>query len=672
MTFCTTETGMCVRAPFGRLTDEGATHSQGLELICFLALLAHVRIAIYLTIVMDGCRDLIEPTKNCGKRPMADLWHLQKNWFQWSEQAIAVLCRRPQKAAAEKVDNPLVAAVKFDKSRLTQWGRKPAGVDALDFARQRVVAVGGQPPADADAATLKRLFGELTRTAAATSTERAQMARRQTYLAEKARREEAATARVRESKNDAEAQKDALAWRRDLRSNLRYVAEYTSSLRNTRNSASEAAWTDDERTIEFRRVWRESGVALILGRRTAASLQLISHPAAQIPGEPGVHRKELWQPKNGFVTADSKAFTVLDSLINDPIWDDKFAGLIDARMTFNDESFFHVLRKWAPKHDHFHRFYAVAIWCAVLSWNENATRPVLEWVTVSTKAGQLKSQAGRAYRVAVRPPPTNEWRCDFWVRYYAAVHDKPPRHTSQPMQTYALGWSGADPPFRTRVVAAISPTVAPPASDVDELSVAALKAELATHGLPPARKKLDLVQQLRTARMDPQAARAAHSIAAALRPLPTSPTRELARASPQRRRQTTTAERATVAALYGIPSPYRLPIAQRQKRRPTPEGTRKYTTKALTQAKVKLTAGERPSPLKRRKGATDAEAEATGEVNGEAMEEADPESEEGQCYGNDDDDEDCDPWEGYGDDDENDVAEAWAEAALQADAEHLG
>ena len=75
------------------------------------------------------------------------------------------------KAAAEKVDNPLVAAVKFDKSRLTQWGRKPAGVDALDFARQRVVAVGGQPPADADAATLKRLFGELTRTAAATSTE---------------------------------------------------------------------------------------------------------------------------------------------------------------------------------------------------------------------------------------------------------------------------------------------------------------------------------------------------------------------------------------------------------------------------------------------------------------------------------------------------------------------
>ena len=68
------------------------------------------------------------------------------------------------------------------------------------------------------------------------------------------------------------------------------------------------------------------------------------------------------------------------SLIRDPVWDEKFSFLIDGRMTFMNESFFHVLRKWGNKHWHFSRFYSIAIWCTVLQWNENATRPILEHV----------------------------------------------------------------------------------------------------------------------------------------------------------------------------------------------------------------------------------------------------------------------------------------------------
>eukprot|EP00966_Prymnesium_polylepis_P043938 1018332-Prymnesium_polylepis.1 len=41
-----------------RLTDEGAKHSKGLEMLCYLALLAKPRIAPYLTSVFDGCRKL--------------------------------------------------------------------------------------------------------------------------------------------------------------------------------------------------------------------------------------------------------------------------------------------------------------------------------------------------------------------------------------------------------------------------------------------------------------------------------------------------------------------------------------------------------------------------------------------------------------------------------------
>ena len=63
------------------------------------------------------------------------------------------------------------------------------------------------------------------------------------------------------------------------------------------------------------------------------------------------------------------------SLIRDPVWDEKFSFLIDGRMTFMNESFFHVLRKWGNKHWHFSRFYSIAIWCTVLQWNEKATRP---------------------------------------------------------------------------------------------------------------------------------------------------------------------------------------------------------------------------------------------------------------------------------------------------------
>ena len=61
---------------------------QGLEPLCFFALLRHTRVLGYRTIVMDGSRELVRPTLESGKRVQGDLWHVQKNWFKWSVEAI--------------------------------------------------------------------------------------------------------------------------------------------------------------------------------------------------------------------------------------------------------------------------------------------------------------------------------------------------------------------------------------------------------------------------------------------------------------------------------------------------------------------------------------------------------------------------------------------------------
>jgi hypothetical protein len=96
-----------------RLTDEGATHSKGLEVLCFTALLRRTRIALYGATVFDGCRELIAPAHAAGKRAQGDLWHVGKNWVKWAELAIKALCKRPAKPNTDKAENPVVKAVIF-------------------------------------------------------------------------------------------------------------------------------------------------------------------------------------------------------------------------------------------------------------------------------------------------------------------------------------------------------------------------------------------------------------------------------------------------------------------------------------------------------------------------------------------------------------------------------
>eukprot|EP00966_Prymnesium_polylepis_P258603 5972994-Prymnesium_polylepis.1 len=54
----------------------------------------------------------------------------------------------------------------------------------------------------------------------------------------------------------AEAEVWAMAWRRDLRSMLRYVGKYTCGLRGEDNPATSEPWTDAARAAEFKRLFR--------------------------------------------------------------------------------------------------------------------------------------------------------------------------------------------------------------------------------------------------------------------------------------------------------------------------------------------------------------------------------------------------------------------------------
>jgi len=247
-----------------------------------------------------------------------------------------------------------------------------------------------------------------------------------------------------------------LAWRRDLRSMQRYISEYTRGLRSTIRPGTEHEWTDEERGTEWKRLWRDGCVKLVLGRvgeGADATLRLIKHPIALPPGAPGSTRKTAWVPPGkGHVAPDSMAFRILDSLIHDPAWDNKFPALIDGRLTFCNESYFHVLRKWDTKHSHFYHYYATGIWCSLLSWNENVTRPTLEEVWKRHKSGQLASSAGRWYKVAIRAPKTDDWRYDVWLEYKTTLKPQQLRSSASaapapaPATSYWLGWCGTDPP----------------------------------------------------------------------------------------------------------------------------------------------------------------------------------------------------------------------------------
>ena len=149
--------GAIVAIEHKRLTDVGAKSSKSLEILCYLSLLCHVRVLLYKQTVMDGCRELVYPTLAAGKTAAGDLWHSGKNWAKWFLLAITQLCRSAKPAAGKivKVAKPK----KIEASRLEDYGTCPAGTKAVDFARQRVIALGGDPPAEAKTPALKALFG---------------------------------------------------------------------------------------------------------------------------------------------------------------------------------------------------------------------------------------------------------------------------------------------------------------------------------------------------------------------------------------------------------------------------------------------------------------------------------------------------------------------------------
>ena len=605
-----------------RLTDDGATTSKSLELLCFLSLLASVRMVAYGTVVMDGCRDLLDDARANGKRVQGDLWHLGKNWVKWARLAIPMLCRRPPKDASEKAANPRVEAVKLAPERLQEYGDRPPGITALAWAQQRVAELeeqtqnaGGVAAAELSLPGLKQRFRQLATALAMTASERLQQARHEAFKAEQARRKEAGKERSQKGDAVSAAKKLALPWLRDLRSMLRYIAEYTRGLRAEVNPSTSATWTDGERGAEFLRLWRKGCVALVLGRTTDPILLLLKHPITDTA------RETPWKPPGGgFVSADSFAFNVLDSLICDPVWDTKFPFLIDGRMTFMNESFFHVLRKWGHKHYHFSRFYSIAMWCAVLQWNENVTRCVLEHVWSRRKSGQLKSSAGRAYRVPLRPPQTDRWRGDGWALYLQSVQGKEPApaSASAPLRSYDLGWDGPDPPRISPLQMAPTETAAAPLEAVDAMDVPALRAELVAQGLGDKGRKPELVLKVAAARADIGAVRLAQAVPLTRRSLP-----EMPRGSPRRQRTD------VVLPLHGLPSPYRLPITQRLKRKAPPPGQKQYTAKVVTAAKAKIAAGELNTPLKRSRVQPDELVESVG-VEGEEEDASGAEGEEGE------------------------------------------
>ena len=58
------EDGRIIAVEHKRLSDPEAKSSQGLEALCFLALLSHVRVILYATVIIDGCRELVCTTWN--------------------------------------------------------------------------------------------------------------------------------------------------------------------------------------------------------------------------------------------------------------------------------------------------------------------------------------------------------------------------------------------------------------------------------------------------------------------------------------------------------------------------------------------------------------------------------------------------------------------------------
>ena len=646
-----------------RLTDVGAKSSRSLELLCYLALLARPVIAIYDTVVMDGCRELVEPTLAAGKRAQADLWHIGKNWAKWFVLAVKELCSRKRKVAAAALPpNPSIPEVKLDaarQSKVEKYKRPPQGHDELKHVRASVRRLGVEPPTELGVSDLKKLFGKLARRVVMTAQERAQDIQREAYITEKNRRQTTSKAAGNARDEATAARRSALSWARDLRSMINYMAEYTLSLRGKINPRTKAVWTDDERGAEFLEKRRKGCIALILGRRDDETLILLNHPVTQVVGAAGVERRTDWKPPgDGFVKPDSFLFRILDSAISDPTWNNKFPGLIDARKTNQNESFFHTLRKWGTKHSHFARYYSISMWCSLLNWNENITREAVDHEWKTSKAGQLRTSAGRAYRVPIKPPPTGQWRIDGWGNYLTWAHKKQPTRV-EPVRSYFLGWYGINPPQRERTRQVVVPTrmdASRPDGDdnarcvqctkcgkwrdvsgLSAVDVAKLPQEFtcahANTTCEAAEEEWeegdwvydggDTKKEVNKMSVDELRA---ELVSLGLPDAGKKP--ELVKALREAREDPSTARQANAITLarrvlpahglqahsptrgaaregsivrpdYGLASPYRLPTPQRQVRRAPPKGREKFTAKRVAKAREARARGEEPERLKR-------------------------------------------------------------------------
>lgn len=579
-----------------RLTDEGATSSQKLEVLCFMALLQCVALAVYSTIIMDGCRELVRPALAALKRVGGDLWHVQKNWYSWAEPAIKQLCARPPVPETDRAELIAVAPVKVpaDREGLPKFGKPGPGADELAYAQQRVRDMGGEPAAGDDAKALRATFKALAERSVMTAAERKQQAARDGYLAEVARRKAAASARTAERSSRASAEVDALAWRREFRSLMYYVSMYTLALRGTINADTKAEWTDAERSALWLRIWRRACLQLCLGNVTHATLQELGHPAAKEKTT-----AFSWKPPgSGFVKLNSFTFEVLDSLVSDPTWNDKLVALIDCRSTAYNESFFHVLRKYCPQKTHYSRFYSLAIYCAVLSWNENVTRPILGGKWVRGKSGPLAKSAGRWFWVPIRAQSTHDWQLEGWELYLASLQPKAPASTA-PVQAYWLGWKGEDPPRPVAPAAPAAPATEVPREPIESLKVPGIKQRLSSHGLPTDGKKAILVERLTQFESGDAAAIAAPAPALKISRISYAELTEVTAMDAEGTDGSTAPAGgacAVVQPAYVLPGVYQMPANQLAKRS-REAGAPKWTKARQVKAMADISNGREPAPL---------------------------------------------------------------------------
>ena len=622
-----------------RLSDEGATSSQKLEVLCFLAILARVTLAVYTTVVMDGCRELVQPALRAGKRVQGDLWHIQKNWYNWAESAIKQLCARPPVPDADKSELAAVPPVK-PAAEVPKFGKPAKGQEPLEHAQQRVRDVGGEPLADASVEALQRHFKQLAPLSVMTPAEQRRHAARDAFVAEAARRKAAASERAAARANLSSTETDVTAWRRELRGLMFNVSMHTLSLRGQTNPKTQAPWTDDERATRWVEVWRQACLQLVLGNVRDPMLVLLGHPATKEKTA-----DYSWKPPgSGFVSVDSFAFEVIDSLVHDPQWEDKFPALIDGRMTFANESYFHVLRKWCPQKTHYSRFYSLAIFFSVLSWNENVGRAVLGGKWVRGKSGPLAKSAGRWYWVARRADPTDNWRLAVWERYLLSL--RPPKPSAAPppppAQSYFLGWKGEDPPAPTipappirllptassaasaaasaaastatavasaatsaavagaSLVATVIGTAASTSAEPVKPTVPALKSKLSALGLPTSGKKADLEARLLEAETNemPAAAAAAASLARQSYAAVVMAAADVMEVDADGDASASAGSSGAVVPAYVLPGAYQLPAEQVTKRKREP-GAPKWTAKLQARARKDVAAGKEPAPLVR-------------------------------------------------------------------------